>query len=121
VLLRRPPVENDHFSIVVGLRQPSIHKASIQPIHRTLYSPLNLVLSHLFGPRFAPEPFGLAINNLSNKYKKKTGKISKDPHISAHESESLLRGRALDLCHRAAEPGKVGRIGQFMGGGLCSI
>jgi hypothetical protein len=43
-----------------------------------------------------PKPFGLAINNLSNKYKKKTGKISKYPHKAAHDQARLL---PLALCH----------------------
>jgi hypothetical protein len=88
------------------LRQSARHKTCIQPIHRTLYSPLNLVFSHLFGPRFAPEPFGLAINNLSNKHKMKTGKIRKDPHNSAQESERSVRGRGSRFVPWRARAGK---------------
>jgi hypothetical protein len=61
-----------------------------------LLRPFNLLLSHLFGPRFAPEPFGLAINNLSNNNKCTTGKNRNDWHKSAHKQERLL---LLAMCH----------------------
>jgi hypothetical protein len=58
--------------------------------------PFDLLLSHLLAPRVVPEPFGLAINNLSIICLIDTGKNRNDWHKAAHNQASLLR---LALCH----------------------
>jgi hypothetical protein len=113
-LLRRPLVQRDYLAIVVSLRQPSIHKPGVQPIHRTLNSPLNLVLSHLFAPRFVPSA-NPACNQQSIKQIQKENR--KEPERLAQirtTARKIVAGEVISICATA----RSGREKVTTSGGL---